>query len=46
MVIIVWRGMNTHQGVMYSINDDSFSCNLFYLNYFAGRVNPEAWVMC
>ena len=46
MVIIVWRGMNTYQGVMYSINGESFSYNPFYLNYFAGRMYPEEWVMC
>ena len=46
MVIIKWRGMNTYQELMYSINGDSFSCNLFYLNYFAGRMYSEVWVMC
>ena len=47
MVIFVWRGINTYQGVMNSIKGDSFSCNnLFYLNYFAGRMYPEEWVMC
>ena len=46
MVIIVWRDRNTYQGVMYLINGESFSCILFNLNYFAGHVYPEEWVMC
>ena len=41
MFIIEWRGINTYQGVMYSINGDTFSCNLFYLNYFSGRMYAE-----
>ena len=31
-----WRGTNTYQGVIYSKNDDSFSCNLFYLKLLCG----------
>ena len=46
MVIIEWRGMNTYQELMYSINGDSFSCYQFYLDYFAGRMYSEVWVMC
>ena len=46
MVNIVWRGMNPYQEVMYSTNGDSFSCILIYLNFFAGRMYSEEWVMC
>ena len=46
MAIIVWRDMNTYQKAMYLINGDSFNCNLFYLNYFAGRMYPKELVMC
>ena len=42
MVIVVWRDMNTYQGVMYSKNGESFICNPFY----AGRMYREEWVMC
>ena len=35
--------MNTYHGVMYSINGERFSCNPFYLNYFAGRMYPKKW---
>ena len=44
MVIIVWRDMNTYQGAMYSVNDDSRSCNLFHFNYFAGRIYSEIYM--
>ena len=31
---------------MDSINCDSFSSNMFYLNYFEGCMYPKEWVMC
>ena len=46
MVVVERKGTHTYQGVMYSINGDSFTCYQFYLNYFAGRINPEEWILC